>query len=105
MVLWGVGMGGLGAEMGAEAGAMGGRFGMLAGAAIGAATSAGLASLAFRNRESTEQQDHFLDAQTLNKFQRETNPTALRNKHRPTRTNSRGFETETRHTNILSNGW
>ena len=39
---------------------------MLAGAAIGAAGSAALASLAFRNRESTEQQDHFLDAQTLN---------------------------------------
>ena len=39
---------------------------MLAGAAIGAAGSAGLAALAFRNRESTEQQDHFLDAQSLN---------------------------------------
>ena len=39
---------------------------MLAGAAIGAAGSAALASLAFRNRESTQQADHFLDAQTLN---------------------------------------
>ena len=67
---------------------------MLAGAAIGAAGSAALATLAFRNRESTEQQDHFLDAQTLNggnasvrpirpRFvtvidQRERNPEALR---------------------------
>ena len=70
---------------------------MLAGAAIGAAGSAALASLAFRNRESTEQQDHFLDAQTLNgqnasvrpirpRFvtaldQRERNPGALRRRH------------------------
>ena len=67
---------------------------MLAGAAIGAAGNAALASLAFRNRESTEQQDHFLDAQRLNgqnasvrairpRFvtlidQRERNPDALR---------------------------
>ncbi len=57
---------GLGALEGAEAGVMGGPFGMLAGAAIGAAGSAAMASLAFRNPESTEQQDHFLDAQTLN---------------------------------------
>ena len=57
---------GLGALEGAEAGVMGGPMGMLAGAAIGAAGSAALASLAFRNRESTEQTDHFLDAQTLN---------------------------------------
>ena len=41
-------------------------MGMLAGAAIGAASSAALASLALRNRESTQQQDNFLDAQTLN---------------------------------------
>ena len=84
----------LGALEGAEAGVMGGPVGMLAGAAIGAAGSAALASLAFRNRESTEQQDHFLDAQTLNsqnasvrairpRFvtlidQRERNPDALR---------------------------
>ena len=57
---------GLGALEGANAGVMGGPVGMLAGAAIGAAGSAAPASLAFRNRESTEQQDHFLDAQTLN---------------------------------------
>ena len=71
---------GWGALEGAEAGVMGGPFGMLAGAAIGAAGSAGLASLAFRNRESTEQQDHFLDAQTLNKWrcERETDTTAIR---------------------------
>ena len=85
---------GLGALEGAEAGVMGGPVGMLAGAAIGAAGSAALASLAFRNRESTEQQDHFLDAQTLNgqnasvkairpRFvtiidERERNPDALR---------------------------
>ncbi len=56
----------LGALEGAEAGAMGGPFGMLAGAAIGAAGSAGLASVAFRNRESTEQQDHFLDVRSVN---------------------------------------
>ena len=41
-------------------------MGMLAGAAIGAAGSAALASLAFRSRESTEQTDHYLDAQALN---------------------------------------
>ena len=58
--------GAAGALEGAEAGIMGGPVGMLAGAAIGGACSAALASLAFRNRESTEQQDHFLDAQTLN---------------------------------------
>ena len=86
--------GAAGALEGAEAGIMGGPVGMLAGAAIGAAGSAALESLAFRNRESTEQQDHFLDAQTLNgqnasvrairpRFvtlidQRERNPDALR---------------------------
>ena len=73
---------------------MGGPVGMLVGAAIGASGSAALASLAFRNRESTEQTDHFLDAQTLNNGnasvrpirphsvtnidQREQNPEALR---------------------------
>ena len=92
--LGGAAAAGLGALEGAEAGVMGGPVGMLAGAAIGAAGSAALASLAFRNRESTEQQDHFLDAQTLNgqnasvrairpRFvtlidQRERNPDALR---------------------------
>ena len=85
---------GLGALEGAEAGSMGGPVGMLAGAAVGTAASAGLASLAFRNRESTEEQNHFLDAQTMNKWnasvrpirprfvtvidQRERNPGALR---------------------------
>ena len=44
---------------------MGRPFGMLAGAAIGAAGSAAMASMALRNRESTEHQDHFLDAQSL----------------------------------------
>ena len=78
------------AAEGAEVGMFGGPVGALVGAGIGAA--AGLA-LAFRNRESTEQ-DHFLDAQTLNgqnasvrpirpRFvtaldQRERNPGALR---------------------------
>ena len=45
---------GLGALGGAEAGVMGGPLGMLAGEAISAAGSAGLATLAFRNREATE---------------------------------------------------
>ena len=57
---------GLGALEGAEAGVMGGPVGMLAGAAIGAAGSAALASLAFRDRESTEQQAHFIDLRSLN---------------------------------------
>ena len=39
---------------------------MLAGAAIGAAGSAALASLAFRDRESTEQQARYLDLRSLN---------------------------------------
>ena len=89
-----LGAAGLGALEGAEAGVMGGPFGKLAGATIGAAGSAGLASFDFRYRESTEQRDHFLDAQTLNgqnasvrplrpRFdivldQREQNPGALR---------------------------
>ena len=55
-----------GAEAGAEAGAFGGPFGMLTGAAFGAAAGGGLASLAFRDREQTERQDHFLDARSLN---------------------------------------
>ena len=46
---------GLGAMEGAEVGGWGGPVGMLAGAAIGAPGSAAMASLAFRDRESTEQ--------------------------------------------------
>ena len=57
---------GLGAMEGAEVGVWGGPVGMLAGAAIGAAGSAGLAPLAFRGRESTEQQAHYLDVRSLN---------------------------------------
>ena len=57
---------GLGALEGVEAGVMGGPVGMLAGAAIGAAGSAALASLAFRDREPTEQQAHFMDLRSLN---------------------------------------
>ena len=48
---------GLAALEGAEAGAFGGPAGMLAGAALGAAAGGGIASLAFRDRESTERQD------------------------------------------------
>ena len=55
-----------GAEAGLEAGAFGGPFGMLTGAAFGAAAGGGLASLAFRDREQTERQDHCLDARSLN---------------------------------------
>jgi hypothetical protein len=51
---------------GAELGSFGGPAGMLAGAALGAAAGGGIASLAFRDRESTERQDHFLDARSLN---------------------------------------
>ncbi len=57
---------GFAALEGAEMGAFGGPAGMLAGAAVGAAAGSGLASLAFRNRESSERQDHFMDAQSLN---------------------------------------
>ena len=57
---------GVAAMEGAEMGAMGGPLGMLAGAAVGAAAGSGIASLAFRDRESTERQDHFLDARSLN---------------------------------------
>ena len=57
---------GLGAMEGAEVGVWGRPVGMLAGAVIGAAGSAALASLAFRDRESTEQQDHYLDVRSLN---------------------------------------
>ena len=55
-----------GAVEGAEMGAFGGPMGLLAGAALGAATGSGIASLAFRDRGSTERQDHFLDARSLN---------------------------------------
>ena len=65
---------GLGAMEGAELGVFGGPVGMLAGAAIGAAASSGLASLAFRDRESTERQDHFLDAHSLNNFNESVRP-------------------------------
>ena len=58
--------GGFAALEGAEIGAFGGPAGMLAGAALGAAAGSGMASLAFRDRESTERQDHFLDARSLN---------------------------------------
>ena len=57
---------GLAALEGAEAAAFGGPLAMLTGAAIGAAAGGGIASLAFRDRESTERQDHFLDARSLN---------------------------------------
>ena len=57
---------GLGAVEGAELGVFGGPVGMLAGAAIGAATSTAAATLAFRDRESTERQDHYLDVRSLN---------------------------------------
>ena len=58
---------GLAALEGAEAGGIfGGPAGALAGAAFGAAAGSGIASLAFRDREQTERQDHFLDARSLN---------------------------------------
>ena len=85
---------GVGAMEGAELGALGGPLGMLAGGMIGATAAAGAAGLAFRDREATETQDHFLDARSLNngnesvrplrpRFsqaldQRDRNPQALR---------------------------
>jgi hypothetical protein len=90
----GLGAAEMGALEGAELGAFGGPAGMLAGAALGGAASAGITALAFRDRDSSERQDHFLDARSLNngnesvrplrpRFssaldQRERNPQALR---------------------------
>jgi hypothetical protein len=90
----GMGAAEAGALEGAELGAFAGPAGVLAGAAIGGAASAGIASLAFRDRDSSERQDHFLDARSLNngnesvrplrpRFsaaldQRDRNPQALR---------------------------
>ena len=58
--------GGFAALEGAEMGAFGGPAGMLAGVALGAVAGSGMASLAFRYRESTERQDYFLDTRSLN---------------------------------------
>ena len=70
---------GLGALEGAEIGVWGGPVGMPAGAAIGAVGSAALAALAFRNRESTEQQDHFARPNAeRSKRERETNTAEIR---------------------------
>ena len=79
---------------GSEAGVMAGPTGMLAGAAIGAAGSAALAFLAFRNREATETQDHFLDAER-SKCERQSYRPAIRNINKPETTKPRCLETET----------